>query len=130
METSAVGVKVLHQLHGCDVGVEGSGMAEVVIPDLVYRIAEELGSGLFSRLVRCEVSDEDSMFGFPSGMDDGRGVIGHSWICWWLWWNWKGVPPRRGVGCCWLYEPDEVVGSCLIVGDVEEERVQEVPDGC
>ncbi len=32
-------------------------------------------------------------------------------------------PPRRGVDSCWLYEPDEVVGSCLIVGDVEEERV-------
>ncbi len=83
---------MLHQLHSHDVGVEGSGMAEVVIPDLIYRITEELGGGSFGCLVGRKVSDKDCMFGFTPGAEDGCGVVGNSWICWWLWWNWKGVP--------------------------------------
>jgi hypothetical protein len=50
MKPSAVGVKEGHDVDGCDFHVEGVGVFELVVPNLIVDLVEKLGRASFSHL--------------------------------------------------------------------------------
>jgi len=51
MQPPAVGVEEGHDIDGRDLGVEGIGVFEIVVPDLVDDIVEKFGDATFGRFV-------------------------------------------------------------------------------
>ena len=104
-------------------------MPEVTVPDLIHSITDELCCGTFSGLVRRKVAEQDGMFRFSACPDDcGFGIIDDG-ICRraWRWWEW--CTPSSHVQCSGLNEPNEVVHAILVVGNVEEEGIEDIAEG-
>jgi hypothetical protein len=51
MKPSAVGVKERHDIDGCDLRVEGVGVFEVIVPNLIDNVAEKFGHVLYGCLL-------------------------------------------------------------------------------
>ena len=58
------------------------------------------------------------MFGFTACADDGGGIVGDGWICWWLHWDWERLSPGGDVRSEWFDDADEVVVG-VVVGDIQ-----------
>lgn len=121
MEPPAVGFEESHDLPRRDFRVEGLGVLEVVIPNLLDGFAEEFGNAPFGSLVAGEIISARFMGRFRSDADDGRGIVGDARVV-------KGEPDwaaevvatmvggiSRGIGedCREGMDPPK-----LIVGDV------------
>ena len=120
MKTPTVVVKMGYELHGGDIVVERSLVAEVAVPDFFDGISDELGSGTFSSLVGCVVSDEDGVFGLTACPDHGCGIVGDDGVRWRAIWQREGSTPRCCVGRRWFDESNEVVcswGRVFVVRD-------------
>jgi hypothetical protein len=74
MRPPAVGVKVGHDLKGCDLCVESLGILQVVVPNLVNDVVEEFGITTFGCFVAGIVVEAGFVGGLGGNTDDGRGV--------------------------------------------------------
>ncbi len=66
-----------HDLKGHDLCVESLGVLQVILPNLVNDIAEELGDAMFSCFVAGVVVEARFVGGLGANTDGGRGVIGN-----------------------------------------------------
>ena len=57
MQPPAVGIEEGHDVDGRDLGVEGIGVFEIVVPDLVNDIAQEFGNATFGCLITGIISE-------------------------------------------------------------------------
>ncbi len=64
-----------HDVHSHDPHVEGLGVLEIVVPDLLNGFAEEFGNTPLGCLVTGVVIKTGLVGRFRFGADDGRGVI-------------------------------------------------------
>ena len=83
---------------------------------------------MLSGLIGGEVAHKDGMFGFAAHMDNGGGVVSNCGVGWWTGRNGERGTPCGGIACCWLDEANEVVCAILIIGDIEEEGIEDVPE--
>ena len=70
MQAAAVGVKEGHDFHGRDLCVEGLGIFEIVVPDLVNDIAKKFGNATFGRFITGVVIEAGFMGRFCTNPDD------------------------------------------------------------
>ncbi len=75
MEPSAVGVKEGHDVNGSDLCVEGVGVFEVVVPNLVNNIAVKLGHALFGCLITGVVIESGFVSSLHTHTNDCCGVV-------------------------------------------------------
>ena len=75
------------------------------------------------------------MFGFTPGPDYRSGIIGDGRVRWWARWSREGFAPSSRVGGNGLDEAHEVmggerrvIGGVFCVGNVKEERVEDVAE--
>jgi hypothetical protein len=89
MQPSAVGVEEGHDVDGPDLRVEGVGIFEVVVPNLVNNVAEKLGHALFGCLVAGVVIKSGFVGGLCTNANNCCGIISNhlviewetSWAC-------------------------------------------------
>ena len=80
MQAAAVGVEEGHNLDGRDLCVEGLGVFEIVIPDLITNVAKKFHNAMFGRFVAGVVIKAGFMGGLCTNSDDCRGVVGNVFI--------------------------------------------------
>jgi hypothetical protein len=132
MQPPTVGVEEGHDVNGCDLGLEGIGVFEIVVPDLVNDIAEKFGDTTLGHFVTGVVIEAGFMGRLCTNPDDCRGVVGDVFIV------------EGEVGGMYKYgvamfsfvlgglreDGREGVDSIqLIVGNDHEERKKRFPDG-
>jgi hypothetical protein len=83
MQPFAVGVKEGHDVDGCDLHLEGVSIVEVIVPNLVIIIAENLGHALFSRLVTGIVIELGFVGGLRMNVNHCRGIISNRLVVEW-----------------------------------------------
>jgi len=115
VEAAAVGIKMVHQLFGSYIGVEGRGVVEIPISEFVHGITDELGSWLFCGLRAGKVTDQDGMSGFMVGTYNGGGIIGNGKICRWTSWDGEGGTPGGCVRDRWFDDADEIVLAIIVI---------------
>jgi len=76
MQPPAVGVEEGHDVDGQDLGVEGIGVFEIVVPDLIDDIAEKFRNGTFCRFVTGVVIKAGFVGRLCTNSDDSRGDVG------------------------------------------------------
>ena len=126
VETPAVGIEVVDEVFGGDVGVEGATVTEVAVPKLVDRVPDELGRGAFSGFEGSKIAHQDGVFRFGAGADNRRGVVGHNRVCWRPGGDGERRTPSSGIRGRWLDDTNEVVRSRVIVRDLQEEGIEYV----
>ncbi len=77
MQPPAVGVEVGHDLKGRDFCVESLGVLQVVVPNLLNDVAEELGNATFGCFLASVVVKAGFVGGLSANTDDGRGIVGN-----------------------------------------------------
>ena len=76
VEPLADGVEERHDVPGGDLGVEGLGILEVIVPSyFLDGFSEEFGNAPLSHLVAVEVIEARFMCRFSSDVNDGCGVV-------------------------------------------------------
>jgi len=80
MQAAAVGVEEGHDVNGRDLGVEGIGVFEIVVPDLINDIAEKFRNASFGRFVAGVVIKAGFVGRLCTNSDDSRGVVGDVFI--------------------------------------------------
>ena len=80
MQPPAVGVEEGHDVDGRDLGVEGIGVFEIVVPDLVDDIAEKFRNASFGRFVVGVVIKVGFVGRLCTNSDDSRDVVGDVFI--------------------------------------------------
>ena len=93
VETPAVGVEVSHDLQCRDLRVEGVGVFQVVDPEIVDHLPEELCHPAFRRFVTCVVVDEGFVSCFELHPLDCSSIVRNSRIVEWE----AGRSHERGV---------------------------------
>ena len=68
------------------------------------------------------------MLGFSTSSHDSRSSVIDDGVCWQANGRWERCSPGCHIGGCWLDEANEVVCPILIVGDIEEEWIEDVPE--
>jgi hypothetical protein len=121
-----------HDLDGSDLGVEGVGVFEIVVPDLINDVAEKLGNATLGRFVTGIVIKAGFMGRLCTNPDDRRGVIGDVFIV---------EREANGTYECVVAMFGFVLGDFredsregvdsiqLVVGNDHEEGKQRFPDG-
>ncbi len=74
-QPSAVGVEEGYDFYGRDLRVEGVGIFEVIVPNLINNIAEKIGHTLFGRLVTGIVIELGFVDSLCTNTNDCRGVV-------------------------------------------------------
>ncbi len=80
MQPPAVGIEVGHDLKGHDLCVENLGVLQVILPNLVNDVVEELGNPMFDCIVAGIVVEAGFVGGLGANTDDGCGVIGNVFV--------------------------------------------------
>jgi hypothetical protein len=75
MQPHAVGVEEGHDVDGRDLCVEGIGVFEIVVPDLINNIAKKFGNATFGRFVTGVVIEAGFMGCLCTNPDDCRGIV-------------------------------------------------------
>ena len=83
MKPSAVGIKEGHDVNGHDLCVEGVGVFEVVVPNLVNNITEKLGHTLFGHLITGVVIESGFVGGLCTNANNCRGVVSNRLVVEW-----------------------------------------------
>jgi hypothetical protein len=83
MKASAVGIKECHDFNGCYLCVEGVGIFEVVVPDLIDDVAEKLGHALLGHLVTGIVIESGFVGGLHTNANNFRGVVSNHLVVEW-----------------------------------------------
>jgi len=76
MQPPAVGIEEGHDVDGRDPGVEGIGVFEIVVPDLVNDTVEKFGGATLGRFVTGVVIKVGFVGHLCTNSDDCHGVIG------------------------------------------------------
>jgi len=76
MQAAAVGIEEGHDLDGRDLCVEGLGVFEIVVPDLIDHVAKEFCNATFGRFVTGLVNEAGFVGRLRTNSDDCRGDIG------------------------------------------------------
>jgi hypothetical protein len=77
MQYPTVGIKVGHDLKGCDLRVESLGILQIIVPNLVNNLAEELGDATLGCFIAGIVVKGGFVGGLSANTDNSRGVIGN-----------------------------------------------------
>ncbi len=77
MQPPAVGIEVGHDLKGCELCVECLAVLQVVIPNLVNDISEELGDAMFCCLEAGIVAEVRFVGGLGPNTDNSCGILGN-----------------------------------------------------
>ncbi len=80
MQPAAVGVEEGHDLDGRDLSVEGLGVFEIVVPDLINNIAKKFCNATFGRFVTGVVIEAGFMGRLCTNPEDCRGIVGDVFI--------------------------------------------------
>jgi hypothetical protein len=80
MQVAAVGVKEGHDLDGRDLCVEGLGVFEIVVPDLINNITKKFCNATFGRFVTGVVIEAGFVGRLCTNSDDCRGVVSDVFI--------------------------------------------------
>ncbi len=83
MKPSAVGVKEGHDFDGRDLRVEGVGVFEVVVSNLIDDVAEKLGYALFGRLITGVVIELGFVGSLRTNANNCRGVVSNRLVVEW-----------------------------------------------
>ncbi len=83
VKPSAVGVEEGHDIDGHDLSVEGVGVFEVVVPNLIDNVAEKLGQALFSCLVIGVVIELGFVGSLCTNVNDCHGIVSDQLIIEW-----------------------------------------------
>jgi len=75
VQAAAVGVEEGHDFDGRDLSVEGLGVFEIVVPDLIDHVAKEFRNASFGRFVTGVVIEAGFVGRLRTNSDDCRGVI-------------------------------------------------------
>ncbi len=130
VKTTAVGIEVVDECFCSDIGVEGATVMEVTVPKFVDRFPDEFSRGVFSGFEGSIIVDKDGVFCLGAGADDRSGVVGNNRVSWWLGGDGERHTPSGGIRGRWLDDADKVVQSRVIVRDLQEEGVEDVPKRC
>jgi hypothetical protein len=105
VEATGVGVEESHDVEGRHLCVEGVGILEVVVPDLVNGVPEDLSGAALGRFVGGEVVEAGFVGRFRSDTNDRGGVVRNAPIVEWEPdGNGKGVTAMVGGIPCGLRE--------------------------
>jgi hypothetical protein len=77
MQPPAFGVKVGHDFKGRDFCIEHLSILQVVVPNLVDNVLENIGHATFGRLVAGIVVEAGFVGGLGVNMDDCCGIVGN-----------------------------------------------------
>jgi len=80
MQPPAVGIEEGHDVDGRDLGVEGIGVFEIVVPDLVNDIAEKFGDATLGCFLAGVVIKAGFVSRICTNPDDCRGIVGDVFI--------------------------------------------------
>ena len=127
MEATTVVIEVVDEFFGGDIGVEGAAVTEVAVPKFVNRIPDEFSRGAFSGFKGSIIADQDSVFGFGAGADDRSGIVGNNQVCWWPGGDGERRTPSGGIQGHRFDDTDKVVRAWVVVRDLKEERVEDIP---
>jgi hypothetical protein len=83
MKPSAVGIKEGHDVDGRDLRVEGVGVFEVTVPNLINNITEKLGHTLFGRLVTGVVIKSGFVGSLRTNLNDCCGIVSDRLVVEW-----------------------------------------------
>jgi hypothetical protein len=83
MKPSAVGVEEGHDVDGRDLRVEGVGIFEVVVPNLINDIAEKLGHTSFGHLVTGVVIELGFAGSLHTNANNCRGIVSNHLVVEW-----------------------------------------------
>jgi len=83
MQPPTVGVKEGHDVNGRDLCVEGVGVFEVVVPNLIDDIAENLGHALLGRLVTGVVIEAGFVGSLCTNANDCCGIVSNCLVVEW-----------------------------------------------
>lgn len=97
VEASTVIIEMVHELHGCDIGVERALMAKVAVPNFFDSIQDEFGCCTFGGFIEGIVPHEDCVFGLTTGPDNSSGIVGNDWVGQWAVGDGEGCSPHCGV---------------------------------
>ncbi len=75
VQAATVGVEEGHDLDGRDLCVEGLGVFETVVPDLINNVAKEFRNATFGRFVAGVVIEAGFVGRLHTNSDDCRGVV-------------------------------------------------------
>jgi hypothetical protein len=131
MDPSAVGVEEGHDVNGRDLHVEGVGVFEVVVPNLVENIAEKFGHASFSHLVTGIVIKSGFVGSLCTHMNDCCGIVSGRLVVEWKMSREYKFDTMVGFILDSLGEDGcEGVNSVqLVVGDDHEQWEKGFPDG-
>ncbi len=105
VEPTAVCVKMVEQLSGSEVCVEGMHMMEIAVPNSVDHVMDELSSGTSVGIIGRINLDKNHVFSLAVGTDDGRDIIINGQIGRWVIWPGEVAPPCCSVRSSGLDEP-------------------------
>jgi hypothetical protein len=83
MKPSAVGIEERHDVNGRDLRVEGVGVFEVVVPNLINNVAEKFRPASFGRLVTGVVIKSGFVGSLRTNVNDCRGIISDCLVVEW-----------------------------------------------
>jgi hypothetical protein len=83
MKPSAVGIEERHDVDGRDLCVEGVGIFEVVVSNLIKNVAEKFGHASFGRLVTSIVIELGFVGNLHTNTNDCRGIVSNRLIVEW-----------------------------------------------
>ncbi len=130
MKTSAVGIKEGNDVKGHHLCAEGVSIIEVVVPDLLHGVAEELGSAALG----CLVTGVDVKVGFVGQFcmdgNDGGGIVYNGAIV-----KWQTIGANKRVASMiggvphriHEYGSEGVDPAKLIVGTLHEDGEKHFP---
>ncbi len=75
MKTFAVGVEERHDIDGCDLRVEGVGIFEVVVPNLIDNVTEKFGHASFGHLIPGIVIESGFVGSLRTNANNCHGVV-------------------------------------------------------
>jgi hypothetical protein len=132
VQAAAVGVEEGHDLDGHDLCVEGLGVFEIVVPDLIDHVAKEFRNATFGHFVTGVVIEVGFVGHLRTNSDDCRGIIGDVFIV-------EGKADgtnKRGVAVFGFVlggireeSREQMDAIQLIIGDDHEERQNTLSDG-
>ncbi len=75
VEAPAVEIKESDDIERCDLGVEGVGILQVVVPHLIHDVAEKFGASTLSGFVVRKVLEFGFVCCFRFDTDDSSGIV-------------------------------------------------------
>ncbi len=131
MKPSAVGIEEGHDFDGHDLCVEGVGVFEVVVSDLINNIMEKLGHALFGRLVTGVVIKSGFVGSLRTNANNCLGIVSNCLVV-----EWKtsqaykfGVMVGFVLDCLSEDGCEGVNSVQLVVEDDHEQWEKGYPDG-